>query len=187
MICFRVCSLLSLAVWAAASMTAPAAHAATSILVGDCVEGAQCWNTGASWSDTLTGAQLSDLGLGANAPLIAAQTAEYVIRLGETTMTFTTGGGPATETLGEFSGNINNDPCNFCEVATVGNFFIPVDATAAVISGTFGNSGDGSSAGVELFLGALPSPVPESSNMALLMGGLAIVGAGMRRRARNAP
>jgi hypothetical protein len=84
---------------------------------------------------------------------VAGQTAESIIRLGVTTITFTTPGGPVVQTLGEFNGGDHSDPCNFCEVDTVGTFMVPSNATGATISGTFGNSQIPNSAGVNLYLG----------------------------------
>jgi hypothetical protein len=129
------------------------------ILVAQCVEFAACWTSGTPtpWSDTLTSAELASLGLGATQPFVAGQTSESVIRLGATTITFTTPTGPLTESLPQFNGLASHsDPCNFCEIDTVGTFSIPADATAATISGTFGNSVVPNSAGTNLCLGAGP-------------------------------
>ena len=77
------------------------------------------------------------------------------MRLGATTITFTTPSGSLTENLPEFNGlSGHNDPCNFCEIDTVGSFSIPTDATSATIAGTFGNSTVPNSAGTNLCLGA---------------------------------
>jgi hypothetical protein len=80
-----------------------------------------------------------------------------------TTITFATTGSPVAEMIGEFSGHSHpTDPCNMCEVDTVGSFSIPSNALSAVISGTFGNSANPTSAGVDLFLGhpsAVPGPI----------------------------
>src|SRR3954447_9695438 len=148
--------LLKAVVVAATSIfVASSASQAASILVGQCIEFDTCWSPlsliPTPWSDALTGAELALLGLGTNQPLIAAQTSEFTIRLGETTITFSTPGGPVIETLPEFSGSgLHNDPCNLCEIDTVGTFFIPADATSAVISGFFGNSIVSNSAGVNV-------------------------------------
>ena len=153
---------------------------ATQIMVGQCVEYSTCWTNGASWSDSLSGTQLSDLGLGSSVPFIVAETSGYVIRLGMTTMTFTTGSGLVTQSLPEFSGSSQSDPCNLCEIDTVGSFSIPSDALSAVIGGTFGNSVVNSSAGANLCLGTGPGPcavqqsVPEPST--LLLFGAAVAG-----------
>jgi hypothetical protein len=138
------------------------------ILVGQCVEFAKCW-TGPGptpWSDTLTAANLTSLGLGTTQPFVAAQTSEFTTRLGATTITFDTTTGPVTESLAEFSGGVHSDPCNFCEIDTVGDFTIPSNATDATISGTFGNSIVNTSAGVNLCLGEGPpcAPSPVSTN-----------------------
>jgi hypothetical protein len=164
--------ILLMGVLALAAMV-PSANAAT-ILVGQCIENAVCWTSGAPWSDTLTSAQLTSLGLGSTVPLVAAQTSEFVIRLGVTSIVFSTTTGPVVEVLGEFNGVGNHpDPCNFCEIDSVGNFTIPVNATGATISGTFGNSSVDTSAGVNVCLGtgapcAAASTAPEPATFGLL-------------------
>ena len=164
-------------------LCAPASNAAT-ILVGQCVEYGPCWyGPDVPWSDTLTGTDLADLGLGTNVPLVAAQTACCVIRLGVTTIVFDTTTGPVTESLPEFSGGGHNDPCNFCEVDTVGTFAIPANALDATISGIFGNSLSSSTAGVNVYLGPF-SVTPEPGTIVML--GTGVLGlAGMLRRKIN--
>jgi len=160
------------------TLVAPSAKA-TTILVGQCVEFAICWEGqtgGTPWSDTLTLSDLTSLGLGSTVDMIAAQTAEFVMQLGVTTMTFTTGSGPVTETLGVFSGGDNSDPCNFCEIDIVGTFAIPGNATGATISGSFGGGGNESesSAGMNVCLGSIAPPcaaasgVPEPGTLGLV-------------------
>jgi hypothetical protein len=168
---------------------APAAQAAPSILVGACVEFDVCWggDTPTPWSHNLSQADLTTLGLGSDTPFIVAQDACCTIRLGVTTITFDTPGGPVTETADEFNGFSNhNDPCNLCEVDTVASFFIPADATAAVISGAFGNSIVPDTAGLNLYLGGLPA-VPEPATWTMMLVGFGAMGAAMRRsRSRGA-
>jgi len=155
-------------------VTAPSKGA--SILVGQCIENATCWTSFSPtpWSDTLTLGQLTTLGLGSTVPFIAAQTAEYVIQLGVTTITFTTGTGSVVDTIPQFTGGFNSDPCNLCEIDTVGSFLIPANATAATISGTFGNTDSPNSGGVNLCVGSGPGPcslapsVPEPATSLLL-------------------
>lgn len=129
--------------------------APSAILVGRCTEFATCWSSGTPtpWSDTLSLANLQALGLGTTQPFVAGQTSMSTIRLGATTMTFNTTTGTVIDTLPEFNGGVHSDPCNFCEVDTVGHFLIPSNATDATISGTFGNSIVPNSAGVDLCLG----------------------------------
>jgi hypothetical protein len=68
--------------------------------------------------------------------------------------------------LAQFNGSPHSDPCNFCEIDTVGDFTIPANATDATISGTFGNSAVSTSAGVDLCLGAGPpcAPTPTAND-----------------------
>jgi filamentous hemagglutinin family protein len=120
------------------------------ILVGQCIEFQACYHATASWSTSLTGAALKSLGT--EAILGADQTSQFVIRLGVTTMAFSTPSGQVTEQLPQFSGGTHVDPCNACENGTVGTFSIPKNATSATISGTFGNSVVSSSAGVNVLL-----------------------------------
>ena len=108
------------------------------ILVGQCIEFQACYHGGAPWSASLTAAQLKSLG--SEASLDADQTSQFVIRLGATTMTFSTPGDPVTERLPQFNGGFHSDPCNACANTTLGTFSIPKNATSATISGTFGNS-----------------------------------------------
>ena len=70
--------------------------------------------------------------------------------LGVTTIVFATTGASVTETLPKFSGSYHSDPCDFCEIDIVGMFSIPSNATGATISGTFGNSCNSTSAGVDV-------------------------------------
>ena len=141
------------------------------------------------WSDTLSTAQLSSLGLGTNQPLVATQTAEYVIRLGITTADFTVSGGPdVIEMLGEYNGNYHADPGPYDPPTTVGLFSIPGSATGLTISGVFGNSAVDSSAGVNVCLGSGScgaSVVPEASTWSMMLiafGGFGLIGYRASRR-----
>src|SRR5215213_1003704 len=127
------------------------------LLVAQCVNESSdtCWSSQSvtAWSHSLNSSDLASLGLGATVPFIAAQTSQYFIRLGVTTITFTTPAGSVVRTLPELNGNLHYDPCNFCEIDTVGTFDIPGNATSATISGTFGNSQVPNSSGVNLYIG----------------------------------
>jgi hypothetical protein len=152
-------------------MMACSTSQAVSILVGSCVQYGACYYHTTPWYDTLSLSNLTSLGLGTNVNLIAQQTSEAVIRLGATTMTFITTGSPITQTLSEFSGGYHLDPGPY-ETDTVGFFSIPSNALSAQISGTFGNSGSSSSAGVNVYLGAVPEP----ETYAMLLAGLGLIG-----------
>ena len=138
-----------------------------SILVGQCIEFATCWTSSSPtpWSSSVTLAQLTSFGLGSSVPLIVAETSGNFIRLGVTTFTSATSGGPVTETVGEFNGlGSHSDPCNLCEIDTVGSFLIPANANGvATISGFFGNSVVPNSAGENVCLGSGPGPCALSS------------------------
>ena len=70
------------------SLSVPISNAG--LLVGQCVEFTACTTAShppTPWSDALTLTDLTSLGLGNSVPLVAAQTSEFVIRLGVTTMT----------------------------------------------------------------------------------------------------
>jgi hypothetical protein len=115
------------------------------------------------------------------------------MQLGVTTMTFSTGTGPVTETLPYFSGTGDySDPCNFCEIDTVGDFLIPSNSTGATISGSFGGGGnpDTSSAGMNVCLdsGAPCAPasgVPEPGTFGLVVMLLAGSMSAVRLRRRT--
>jgi hypothetical protein len=163
--------------------------AATQIMVGQCVALAPCTSNQAptGWSDSLTSADLTSLGLGTNQDFIAAQTKEFVIQLGVTTITFTTPGSPVTESLAAFNGSFHSDPGPY-ETDIVGSFFIPSDAMSAIISGTFGNDSIVNSAPTILCLGDGPcsstiSAVPLPATLPLFASGLAGLGLlGWRRK-----
>jgi hypothetical protein len=174
------------------ALIAPSSKADTTILVGQCIEFATCYSSGTPtpWSDTLTIADLTALGLGSTVDLTAAQTSQFIMRLGVTTFSFDTTSGNVTETLGEFSGTGSHpDPCNFCEIDTVGTFMIPTNALDGTISGTFGNSVVPNSAGMNVCLGtgdpcAAPATVPEPRMIGFLIAGFfgVVVVAGRRAR-----
>jgi len=128
------------------------------VLVAQCIESQTCWTSGLAWSHDLSKADLVSLGLGTTVPLTAVQTSEYVMRLGVTTLTFSTPAGPVVQTVPEFNGAYHNDPCNPCETDTVGTFSIPATATSATINGSFGNSQVNTSAGLDLYLGPPLAP-----------------------------
>jgi hypothetical protein len=167
---------------------------AAQIMVAQCPIGGACVSHGPTpWSDTLTLAQLTSLGLDDEVPLIAAQTDPEVIRLGVTTADFTVSGGPdVIDTLPEFSGGDHTMPP--FETDTVGDFLIPFNATGLTISGAFGNTANSTTAPTNVCLGAGPcgaaSSVPEPSTWALMLLGFAGLGfAGYRqgRKGRIAP
>ena len=88
-------------------LVAPASHA-TAILVGQCIELATCTLPGTTpWSDSLSTANLTSFGLGTSQPLVAAQTAMGLIRLGVTTIDFTTATGAVIETC---PSSVGSDP-----------------------------------------------------------------------------
>jgi hypothetical protein len=159
-----------LALLAIAFGTVLPTHAQTApegILVAQCIEFQACWTSQSptAWSHSLNLGDLQALGRGSTVPFVAAQTAQYVIRLGVTTIRFDTPGGSIVATLPEFNGTLHNDPCNFCEVDTVGTFAIPASATSATISGTFGNSQVPNSSGVNLYA-RFGCPVPTGETTA---------------------
>ena len=57
-----------------------------SILVGQCIEFASCYNNVVPWSTTLSPAEIASLGVG-SVNFTAVQTSQVTIRLGETTLT----------------------------------------------------------------------------------------------------
>src|SRR5262249_57487771 len=115
-------------------------------------------------------------------PLDAVQMGGGFIRLGATTITFTTTTGTVTETLPAFNGPNENPPCVACLTATVGFFSIPSNATSAVIMGTFANNLPPNSAPLDLYLGAVPLP-PALPLFAVGLGTLGLLG---WRRSRKA-
>ena len=164
---------------------------AAQVLLAQCPIDGECETSGPTpWSDTLTLAQLTSLGLDTEVPLIAAQINPVELRLGVTTADFTVSGGPnVIDTLPEFSGG--DRPAPPFDTDTVGNFLIPFDATGLTISGTFGNTANPTSAPTNVCLGAGPcgtSPsVPETSTWAMMLLGFVGLGyAGYRQRSSRA-
>jgi hypothetical protein len=193
-------SLMIFGLFATLFVAAPLMRA-DGLLVGQCFEFTVCWtgSTPTPWSDSLSAADLANVEAAAGSaivPFIVEQNAESVIRLGRTTVTFATIGGPVTESLGEFNGLASHtDPCPtalpYCETDTVGTFSVPTGALSAVISGTFGNSTVSNSAGECLYLGATgpcsltqtPEPGSVSLLFTLISGvGLVVVKKRLRRR-----
>jgi hypothetical protein len=181
----------SLAVASCALVTAlggAPSSARAAILVASCAQNAGCYasDTPVPWSYDLSEAQLVSLGLGGPAPYIVLQESCCTIRVGATSIVFDTASGPVTESLPEFNGLAGHgDPCNACEVDTIGEFSIPANAVSATISGTFGDSVVANTAAINLYLGAI-SAVPEPSAYLLLISGIGALGL-MLRRARLPP
>lgn len=104
----------------------------------------------------------------------ADQWSAGIMRVGAITITFTSGAGggggppPVTEVFNEFSGGFVAGPCQFvvpspCGTSILGLVHIPTDATAALITGTFGNSAFPNTAAMHLHLfsfGPMNYPVP---------------------------
>jgi hypothetical protein len=68
---------------------------------------------------------------------------------------------PITEVLGEFNGPFISHCSGLgCETDTIGNVFVPADATSAVFSGTFGNSQWPNSAAMAVTFGTAIKGVP---------------------------
>jgi hypothetical protein len=163
---------------------------AAQVLLAQCPIGGACVSSGPTpWSDTLTLAQLTSLGLDTEVPLIAAQINPVEIRLGVTTADFTVSGGPnVIDTLPEFSGAPHDAPP--FETDTVGNFLIPFDATGLTISGAFGNTANSTTAPTNVCLGAGPCgtapSVPETSTWAMMLLGFVGLGYAGYRKANAA-
>jgi len=178
-----------LAVIAAAGIASAAPSNAAVLLVGQCVDFNAC-STSLSptpWSGTLSSGELALLGLGTSQAFTAEQTSPITIRLGVTTISFMTSGTPVTESLPQFSGSAHlTGPF---ETDVLGSFLIPLNATSAVISGTFGNSAFPNSSGVDLFFGpttGITSGVPEPSTWAMMILGFFGIGAMTYRRRKSA-
>jgi hypothetical protein len=178
------------AIGAVGALAAPSTSNAAVLLVGQCVEFSACYSSSSPtpWSGSLTSADLALLGLGTNEAFTAEQTSPIGIRLGVTSITFTTSGAPVTESLPQFSGGDHfTGPF---ETDVVGSFFIPNNAISAVLSGTFGNTVNPNSSGVDLFFGptiGITSAVPEPSSWAMLILGFCSVGFLAYRRKSRGP
>ena len=132
------------------------------VLAAQCIQFSPCYFSSSpiGWNYTVPASSLARA-RGTQVSLTAVQTSVFTVRLGPTTLRIQTPGGVVVQTLGEFSGNFHQDPCNPCEVDTIGTFSIPADAQSAVLSGTFGNSQYPNSSAVDVFLG-----IPESTCIA---------------------
>ncbi len=178
-------SLVIAVVLIAASILAAPQARASNVLVAQCVEYSYCWNGGPnSFSHTFTYAELVGNGFAGNTEtLVAAQTAKYVIRLGSLTITQ----GSNTVSLGDDNGGFHDDPCDYCEIDTLGTFAVAADGNPLVISGTFGNSEVGSTAGVDICFGDGsdgPCTVPTTSTpepASVLMLGLGMAAIGLKK------
>jgi hypothetical protein len=169
---------------------APSTSNAAVLLVGQCVQFSACYSgtSPTPWSGSLSSAELALLGLGTNEAFTAEQTSPIGIRLGVTSITFTTSGAPVTESLPQFSGG--DHLTGPFETDVVGSFFIPLNATSAVLSGTFGNSVNPNSSGVDLFFGpttGITTAVPEPSTWVMMILGFFGIGFMMYRRKQNGP
>ena len=178
------------AIGAVGALAAPSTSNAAVLLVGQCVQFSACYTSSSPthWSGTLSSGELGLLGLGTNEAFTAEQTSPIGIRLGVTSITFTTTGAPVTESLPQFSGG--NHFTGPFETDIVGSFFIPLNATSAVLSGTFGNSVNPNSSGVDLFFGpttGITTAVPEPSTWAMMILGFFGVGFLAYRRKSRGP
>jgi PEP-CTERM motif len=178
------------AIGAVGALAAPSTSNAAVLLVGQCVQFSACYTSSSPthWSGTLSSGELGLLGLGTNEAFTAEQTSIIGIRLGVTSITFTTTGAPVTESLPQFSGG--NHFTGPFETDIVGSFFIPNNAISAVLSGTFGNTVNPNSSGVDLFFGpttGLTTAVPEPSTWAMIILGFCGVGFMAYRRKSRGP
>ena len=163
-------------------ISAPA-HAGTRILLASCLsESDPCWSgsTPTPWSANLTATELADTGLGTTQAFYAQQIGCCVIRLGSLEAIFQTPGGPVTETAPEYNGNGTNG------LFIAAEYMIPVDATSAVISGTFGNSTVPNTSLENLYFGeVIRAGVPEAATWALMLLGVGMIGGGLRLARRK--